>query len=153
MIIPKLTGVRVEICDVLMRIGKLGKALKQLQNRKSPGTDGLTSEIYKFFWPDIKQIVFDSQTYAYENNSLLMKRKWGIIAIIPKKDKDLRWFKNWHPLLLLNTDYKMLTKALASRLQKVIPELVSLDQSGYIKGSYISENIVSIYDIIDCSTK
>ena len=46
----------------------------------------------------------------------------------------------------------MLTKVLATRLQKVIPELVlellSLDQSGYIKGRYISENIRSIY-IID----
>ena len=39
---------------------ELGKALKQLPNRKSPGMDGLTSEFYKFFWLDIKQIVFDS---------------------------------------------------------------------------------------------
>ena len=43
----------------------------------------------------------------------------------------------------------MLTKALATRLQKVIPGLVSLDQSRYIKGRYIGKNIRSIYDIID----
>ena len=56
-------------------IDELGKALKQLMNRKLPGTDGLTSEFYKFFWPDSKQIVFDSLMYAHDNNSLSIKQK------------------------------------------------------------------------------
>ena len=42
----------------------------------------------------------------------------------------------------------MLTKLLANRLQKVISEVVNFDQSGYIKGRYIGENIRSIYDVI-----
>ena len=60
--------------------------------------------------------------------------------------------KNWRPLSLLNTDYKILTKALASRLQAVIPELVSPNQTGYIKGRYIGDNIRTIYDIIEFSS-
>ena len=52
--IPKLTEESVEICH--MTIEEFGEALKQLPNRKSPGTDGLTSEFYKFFWPHIKQM-------------------------------------------------------------------------------------------------
>ena len=50
---------------------------------------------------------------------------------------------------MLNTDYKILAKLLANRLQKVIPSLVSEDQSGYIKGRYIGENIRLILDIIE----
>ena len=42
----------------------------------------------------------------------------------------------------------MLTKLLASRLQIVIPDLISIDQSGYIKGRYIGENIRNIYNVI-----
>ena len=34
-------------------------------------------------------------------------------------------------------------------MQKVIPRLVCRDQSGYIKGRFIGENIRNIYDIID----
>ena len=49
----------------------------------------------------------------------------------------------------MNTDYKILTKLLANRLQKVIPNLVSEDQSGYIKNRYIGENIRTILDIIE----
>jgi hypothetical protein len=57
--------------------------------------------------------------------------------------------KNWRPISLLNTDYKILAKLFANRLQKVISSCVSEDQSGYIKGRYIGENIRLILDIIE----
>ena len=69
--------------------------------------------------------------------------------IIPKKDKDVWYLKNWHPISLLNTDYKILTKLLAMRLQKVISSLVSSDQTVYIKERFIGENIRTIVDIIE----
>jgi archaellin len=49
----------------------------------------------------------------------------------------------------LNTDFKILAKALAMRLQRVIPNIVHLDQSGYIKGRFIGDNIRTITDIIE----
>jgi len=52
-------------------------------------------------------------------------------------------------LSLLNTDYKILTKVLANRLQTVLDEIISHDQSGYIKKRYIGENIRTIADIIE----
>ena len=58
-----------------------------------------------------------------------------------RPNKDLLQLKNWRP--------KILTKRLANRLQKVIPEIVSEDQSGYIKKWYIGENIRTIIDILE----
>ena len=49
----------------------------------------------------------------------------------------------------MNTDYKILTKTLALRLQKVLPKLINNDQVGYIKNRYIGENIRIISDLID----
>ena len=49
---------------------------------------------------------------------------------------------------MLNTDYKILAKALANRLQKVIGHLIYEEQVGYIKGRYIGEEIRTIEDII-----
>ena len=150
--IPKLSDKSIELCDEDISIEEIGKALKELPNKKTPGTDGFTADFYKFFWINIKDIVFESILYAFNNNTLSIEQKRGILAIIPKKGKDLRRLKNWRPLSLLNTDYKILTKLLASRLQKVISEIVSPDQSGYIRGRYIGENIRNIYDIIQYST-
>ena len=72
----------------------------------------------------------------------------AIINLIPKKDKDLIFLKNWRPVSLLNTDYKILTKALASRLKKVIGHLIHEDQVGYIKGRFIGESIRTIDDLM-----
>ena len=48
--------------------------------------------------------------------------------------------KNWRPLILLNCDYKIASKAIASRIKTFLPKLISDDQTGFIKGRCISEN-------------
>ena len=65
-----------------------------------------------------------------------------------KKDRDLRYLKSWGPVSVLVTDYKILAKALANRLQKVIGHLISQYQVGYIKGCFIGENIRIVDDIM-----
>ena len=73
----------------------------------------------------------------------------GILNLTPKANKDLRFLRNWRPISILNTDYKILAKVLASRLQQVLPVLVNKDQVGYIKGRYIGENIRMIEDVMN----
>ena len=48
----------------------------------------------------------------------------------------------------MNTDYKILTKALAIHLQSVLPSLIHSDQVGYLKERFIGENIRTIDDIM-----
>ena len=123
--------------------------MRNLSNNKSPGCDGFPSDFYKFFWIDVRELVFDSFLYTYDSKRLSIDQRRGILSIIPKKDKDIRYLKNWRPLSLLNTDYKILTKVLANRLQQVLDEIVSHDQTGYIKNRFIGENIRTIADIIE----
>ena len=122
--------------------------LKMLKNGKSPGTDGLPPEFYKFFWIDIKHLVTDSLNYAFTKGEMSIEQKRGILTLLPKKDKNRLYLKNWRPISLLNTDYKLLAKILGSRLQKVLPYLIHEDQTGYIQGRYIGTNIRLIEDII-----
>ena len=72
----------------------------------------------------------------------------GILNLIPKANKDLRHLKNWRPVTILNTDYKILTKVLANRLQPLLEKIITSDQVGYIKGRQITENIRIINDIM-----
>ena len=58
------------------------------------------------------------------------------------------FLKNWRPLSLLNTDYKILAKVLAKRLEVILPLIIDDDQTGYIKSRYIGQNIRTIEDII-----
>ena len=60
------------------------------------------------------------------------------------KDKSL--LENLRPISLLNIDYKILTKAIAKRLEKVLPKIINPNQTGYIKGRFIGENVRLIQD-------
>ena len=66
-----------------------------------------------------------------------------------KKKTDALLLKYWRPITLLNIDYKIATKCSAKRLKKVLPEVISRDQTGYVKNRFIGENIRLISDVIE----
>lgn len=84
---------------------------------------------------------------------LSISQRRGIISLIPKKSKDKTILENLRPISLLNVDYKILTKVIAKRIENVLPTLINLDQTGYVKGRYIGENIRLIYDLIHYTDK
>ena len=49
-ITSKLTKTQAELCEGEVTHEEFTEAVKQTQNDKSPGTDGLTYEFYKTFW-------------------------------------------------------------------------------------------------------
>ena len=61
------------------------------------------------------QIVVGAIREAYETRELPISQRLGIIALIPKADKDKRFIKNWQPLTLLETFYKIISATLANR--------------------------------------
>ena len=149
---PALNPEEKQKCEGLLTPEECASAIKNMKNGKSPGTDGFTVEFYKFFWNKIKNNVVDSLNYAFSKGELSLDQRRGIITLIPKKDKSRIVLKNWRPISLLNIDYKILTKSLAFRLQKVLPSIIDFDQTGFLKGRYIGENIRTISDIIDYSS-
>ena len=66
-----------------------------------------------------------------------------------KKDKDKRLIKNWRPISLLNVDSKLISKPLGNRLQDVMPNLVSENQSAYVNNRFISKSGKLISDILE----
>ncbi len=135
-------------CDKSVTEKELLGSLKELKNGRTPGSDGFPADFYKFFWIDVKDLVTDSINHALSNGQLSIEQRRGIITLIPKKMKNRLFLKNWRPISLLNTDYKIIAKLLACRLRKVLPHLIDDDQTGYINGRYIGQNIRIINDII-----
>ena len=99
------------------------------------------------FWLDIKDHLLQSFKYSFTNEELSITQKRGILSLIPKKTDPLK-LKNWRPISLLNQDYKIIAKLLAERIKLCLPYLIDDDQSGFIKGRYIGQNITNIIDLI-----
>ena len=72
-----------------------------------------------------------------------------VITLVPKEDSDLELLNNWRPITLLNLDYKIASKIIARRIEKVLPVLVCSDQSGFVKGRYMGQNIRLINHILE----
>ena len=134
-----------------MTLQEIRKALKLLPNNKSPGSDGVPTNFYIFFWIDVKDLLFDSFRYSFKHGKLGNEQKLRVFKLIPKTNKDLCYLSNWLPVSLLQTDYKILTKTLSLRLQKVLPKIISPEQVGYIPNRYFGENKRTIKDILTYS--
>jgi hypothetical protein len=48
--------------------------------------------------------------YSYQSGLLSIEQRRAVLNLIPKPNKDIRYLKNWRPISLLNTDYKILAK-------------------------------------------
>ena len=128
------------------------KALKDMGTEKTPEAESLPAEFYKVFWNDKSAILIRALNYAYETGQLSVTQRRGIIKLIPKKDAETYFIKNCRPLTLLNCDYKMAAKSIANRLKPSLPDLINYDQTGFIKGRFVGENI-RLIDSIICYAK
>ena len=68
--VPKLNYEDARIYEGDLNELELLKALKSVQNNKSPGNDGLTKELYKMFWNEIKNTFMNSIMEAREKKKL-----------------------------------------------------------------------------------
>ena len=127
---------------------EVAKYLKKLRNNKTPGSTGFTGEFYKFFWPDFKNRLVDSINYSFDLGTLPNSQKLGIITLIPKGDKDKTYLKNYRPLTMLNTYYKIISGCIAERLKPVLQTIISENQKAYLPDRYIGEVTRTTYDIL-----
>ena len=147
--IPKLSDADRDRIEGPLSYEECKKALDTFQNNKAPGEDGFTVEFYMFFFDLLGHDLVASFNAAYDANELTISQRRGVITLIPKEDGSLLELSNWRPVTLLNVDCKIATKAIARRIEPLLPNLVHTDQTGFIKGRYIGENIRLIIDIME----
>jgi hypothetical protein len=122
------------------------KALDAIGDLKAPGPDGMPAIFYKQFWDMLGDKVTD-EVLAVLNGGA-MPDHWNdtVIALIPKvknpeKVTDLR------PISLCNVLYKIISKAITNRLKGILPEIISPNQSAFVPGRLISDNILVAYEM------
>lgn len=142
--LPSLAEEDRAYLDALPTSLEVQKTIKSLASGKTPGLDGFPSEFYKaFFMPMVNDF--------FENGNLPEEMKTAIITLIHKIDKDATECMSYRPISLLPVDLKIISKLLASRLEKILPNLIHSDQTGFVKARYGSDNIRRLLNIIDYS--
>ena len=125
------------------------KILETFQNDKAPGEDGFAAVFIPIFFQLLGNDIIASFNEAHDKGELYISQRRGIITLIPKEEGSLLDLSNWRPITLLNVDLKMASKAIAKRIKPTLPNLIHSDQTGFVKGRYIGENIPLISDITE----
>ena len=90
----------------------------------------------------------NSLNQAKGSKTLVTSQRQAVLKLLEKKDKDKRLISNWGLILLLNVDYKIISKIFASRLKKVLPNLISFQQTVYVAQRCINESGRLISDLL-----
>ena len=144
----KLTDDQKLSCEGELSAAECFESLKTMEMGKSPGTDGLPAEFYKVFWNDVSTYLLASLNSSLSKGHLSISQRRGLITLIPKKNKPQQFLKNWRPISLLNCDYKIAAKAVATRMKRVLPDIINNDQTGFLKGRSICENVRLLNSVI-----
>ncbi|KAJ1526351.1 hypothetical protein ONE63_009500 [Megalurothrips usitatus] len=145
--LPSLSHQDRDHCDTPLTEEEILESIKKAQLNRAPGLDGIPIEFYKFFWDQIKIIFLKVVQNFHQTGELPASMKKIVISPIPKKGDRLQ-IKNWRQIALINTDYKVISRAYSKKISSVISTLLSSDQSYCVPGRTISDNIHLIRNII-----
>ena len=146
--IPQLNNADKDFLESFPTLDECKDAVNDMKVNKSPGLDGIPSEFYKCFWESISTIFYQALKEIFEQEEMSYTQRLSVLTLLFKKG-DKKLLKNYRPLSLTNTDYKIIATIFAKRLQNIICKLIDKSQSAYIKGRYIGENARLILDIFE----
>lgn len=122
-------------------------AIRGLASNKACGPDGLPNEFVKDFWPQLKGEISALMAAFCDHSLDLTAVNRANIIFIPKKEQAQKT-SDYRLISVINLLPKIISKILANRLAKTLPDLISIQQTAFVKGHYIAENFLSTREII-----
>lgn len=128
-------------------ISEIKHALFSLLADKAPGLDGFPTFFFQYFWDVVNQDLVMAVQEFFGARNLLKEINATFIALVPKNPgaDSLDLFR---PINLCNTLYKIISKLLTLRLLKILPIIISPQQSGFVPGRQILDSIMLVHEVI-----
>jgi len=127
---------------------EVSEVIKEIQNGKAPGLDGFNGNFLKACWNIVKQDILNLVEDCRMNRTILKVLNTSIISLIPKQD-NAQTPDRFIPIALCNVVYKIISKVVANRIKPLLPSLVSVEQSGYVEGKQILNNVIQAHEVVN----
>nr|GEX82634.1 RNA-directed DNA polymerase, eukaryota [Tanacetum cinerariifolium] len=116
---------------------------------KSPGPDGFTFGFYRRYWILLEDDVVEAVNHFYNNGFCHKGGISSFIALI-SKTQGAKLVKDFRPVSLIGSLYKIITKLLTNRLVTVIGNIVNDVQSAFIANRQILDGPFILNELIHC---
>lgn len=117
------------------------QAFKSMHPGKSPGPDGFLAMFYLKFWDLIGPEVSDLVLHFLNHGGMPERLNETHVVLIPKVKKP-KEMKDLRPISLCIISYKLISKVLANRLKLILLDIVEDNQSAFILGRLITDNVL-----------
>ncbi|XP_060969565.1 uncharacterized protein LOC115713553 [Cannabis sativa] len=125
---------------------EIEKAFHQLPLDKAPGIDGFNSQFYKDNWSFLRNDVINAALSFLNGDGDIAPLNTTLITLIPKV-KNPTVLTEYRPISLCSIVYKIISKSIANKLKLVLNNLISPNQSAFLPGRLISDNIIIAQEV------
>ncbi|KAK5770921.1 hypothetical protein PVK06_047081 [Gossypium arboreum] len=126
--------------------------LKDMSPLKASEEDGLGAIFYQRFWHIVGRDVADFCIEMLQGRHDMAVINGTRIVLIPKVSSP-RYMTHFRPISLCNILYKIISKMLADRFQKILHVCINEVQSAFLPGRLITDNIIVVYEILHSMKK
>ncbi|XP_022003175.1 uncharacterized protein LOC110900598 [Helianthus annuus] len=123
------------------------QAMFSIGENKAPGPDGYTSAFFKNAWDIVGDEVTNAILDFFDNGKILKQINHTILALVPKKDTP-HSVLDYRPISCCNVLYKCISKIITDRMKGSLEYLVSINQSAFVPGRKISDNILLTQELM-----
>ncbi|KAL0355542.1 UNVERIFIED_CONTAM: hypothetical protein Sradi_4001100 [Sesamum radiatum] len=122
-------------------------ALFDISEDSAPGPDGYSSAFFKSAWSEIGGHVCDAVREFFHSGRILKQINSTLLVLIPKMQLPTR-VSDFRPIACCNVLYKVITKVLICRLQRVLYMLIDPAQTAFVPGRSISDNVLLAQELL-----
>jgi len=142
----KLDEVQKTTLEAPIDLEEIKHAIKMSPKQKSPGIDGIPVEFWQKF-PALAPSLVRLYNYWFQTGVIPECSQQGVVTLLYKKGPPEN-IKNYRPISLLTSVYKILTKILTNRVKMVMGNLISPAQMAAPQ-RYIATNIRTMSEALN----
>lgn len=131
----QLSATAYELLYALVITDDVDRALASIGDDKAPGIYGMSAVFFKRAWSVIANDIYNVVLDFFNTTCMLKHCNITTITLVPKVTNPT-YAKDFRPIACCTMVFKIIAKILASRLAKVVGEVVNDAQTGFIPGKY-----------------
>ncbi|GJY88850.1 RNA-directed DNA polymerase, eukaryota, reverse transcriptase zinc-binding domain protein [Tanacetum coccineum] len=121
--------------------------LRDINDNKAPGSDGFTSKFFKASWQTTGKDLCAAVKEFFSSGKMLGELNTTLNSLVLKCKNPMK-VTDYRPIACCNVIYKCISKVITNRIKAFLNDLIDMNQSSFIKGRHISDNIMVAQELM-----